>query len=80
MPILYLFNYPDTATDPVDFKKLIKKSGNSEDVPSEEQIKKLNDLRSRMVGLLLSQPNTKPVMDVSFCFFVFVLIFYILRL
>ena len=69
MPALHLFNYPDTATEPVDYKKLIKNGGKSDDAPSEEQIKKLNDIRTRIVTLLLSQPNTKPVLDVSFTFF-----------
>ena len=71
MPALHLFNYPDTATEPVDYKKLIKNGGKSDDAPSEEQIKKLNDLRTRIVSLLLSQPNTKPVLDVSLSFFLF---------
>lgn len=66
MPGLHLFNYPDSATEPVDYKKLIKNRGKSVDAPSEEQINKLNDLRTRMASLLLSQPNTKPILDVSF--------------
>jgi hypothetical protein len=78
MPTVHLFNYPDTAAEPVDFTKFIKKSGNSDDAPSVEQIKKLNDLRKRMVSLLLSQPNTKPILDVSVL--LFKIIFYILRL
>lgn len=78
MPTVHLFNYPDTAAEPIDFKVLIKNIKNSDDAPSEEQIKKLNDIRTRMASLLLSQPNTKPILDVSS--FLMIKYLYILRL
>ena len=65
MVINLLYSYPDTATEPVDFHKFIAKSKGDEYAPSEEQITKLNDLRTRMMSLLKSQPNTKAILDVS---------------
>lgn len=66
MPSFYLFSYPDTGTEPVDFSKLIEKKNDGIDIPSQEKIFKLNDLRSRMASLLVSQPNTKAILDVLF--------------
>lgn len=64
MPIVHLFSYPDTATEPLDFNQLLAKNSYAQDAPSEEKIKRLNDLRSRMARLLISQPNTKAILDV----------------
>ena len=64
MGIYLLCSYPDTATKPIDFHKLIDKNSDDMYAPSEEQIKKLNDLRTRMMSLLNSQPNTKAILDV----------------
>ena len=62
----FLFNYPDTATEPVSYVKLIEKDYGAVDTPSEDKISKLNDLRSNMASLLVTQPNTKAILDVSF--------------
>lgn len=78
MVINLLYSYPDTATEPVDFHKLIDKRNDETYAPSEEQITKLNDLRTRMMSLLKSQPNTKAILDVSII--IFRLISFILRL
>ncbi len=69
MVINLLHSYPDTATEPVDFQKLIGKVNDDTYAPSEEQITKLNDLRTRMMSLLKSQPNTKAILDVSITFY-----------
>lgn len=66
MPTIHLFSYPDTATEPVDFKNLVNDYSDAGDTPSDEQIKKLNDLRARMASLFVSQPNTKAILNVSF--------------
>lgn len=63
---VYLFNYPDTGTEPTEFWDLIGKKYGSSDAPSEEKIEKLNDLRSRLASLLVSQPNTKAILTVQF--------------
>ena len=65
MPVLFLYNYPDTATEPVNFEDYIINKSDVAYAPSDEQIKKLNDLRSRIASLLLSQPNTKAILDVN---------------
>ena len=73
MPSAFIFNYPDTATEPSDLGKYFEKSYNDDgNSPSAQEIKNLNDLRSRMASLLLSQPNTKAVLQVIvhfICFF-----------
>lgn len=68
MPSVFLFNYPDTATEPADLSKFILKKSNAIDVPSDDKIKKLNESRSRMVTLLNSQPNTKAILDVIYIY------------
>ena len=66
MPAVYLFNYPDTATEPAEFTALLEgKNKELHDGPSEEKILKLNELRSRMASLFLSQPNTKAILTVK---------------
>ena len=65
MPAVYLFNYPDTGTEPVEFWNLIKNKNEFSDAPSDEKIQKLNNLRSRMASLLVSQPNTKAILSVN---------------
>ena len=64
MPAVYLFNYPNTGTEPAEFWDLIGRKNELSDAPSEEKIQKLNDLRSRMASLLVSQPNTKAILTV----------------
>lgn len=59
-----IFNYPDTGTEPVDFSELIKKDYGAVDIPSRDKIEKLNDIRSKMARLLVSQPNTKAILNV----------------
>lgn len=66
MPTFVIFNYPDTGTEPIDFSKLIEKDYKSVDTPSKDKIQKLNDLRSKMARLLVSQPNTQSILDVSY--------------
>ena len=68
MPSVFLFNYPDTATEPADLSKFILKKSDAVDVPSNDKITKLNESRSRMVSLLNSQPNTKAILDVIYQF------------
>lgn len=68
MPAVYLFNYPDTGTEPAEFWDFIKRKQELSDSPSEEKIEKLNGLRSRLASLLVSQPNTKAILTVQqFC-------------
>lgn len=61
MPPVFLFNYPDTATESADLSKFLLEKI---DAPSSETINKLNGSRTRMVSLLNSQPNTKAILDV----------------
>ena len=76
MPTIHLFSYPDTATEPVDFKNLVNDYSDAGDTPSDEQIKKLNDLRARMASLFVSQPNTKAILNVSFPYWKYRLYFF----
>ena len=57
MPAVYLFNYPDTATEPVEFTALIEgKNQGLHDGPfGGKKILKLNELRSRISLFCLSQ-------------------------
>lgn len=69
MPSPFIFNYPDTATEPADIGKYFENMNESDEnyLPSLQNIKIINDLRSRMASLLLSQPNTKAVLQVKLC-------------
>lgn len=63
MPFIY--SYSDSRTEPVDFHDFMIKFPRFTDDPSNAEIDALNEKRGRVLSLLLSQPNTKAVLDVS---------------
>ena len=62
--VLLLYSYAATKTEPVDFHEYMIKFDRFSDDPSNAEIDLLNEKRGRLQSLLLSQPNTKAVLEV----------------
>ncbi len=62
--VLLLYSYADTKTEPVNFHDFMVKFDRFSDDPSNAEVDLLNEKRGRLQSLLLSQPNTKAVLEV----------------
>ena len=59
-----LFTIPDTTTEPIQFRDLLKES---EQLPA-EFIQSLSEARRRVVDALSSQPSSQAIVDVTTSF------------